>query len=83
MVTIDLKGGQAAAYRTFDRLQIVQRATSLGGVESLAGLPVLTSHFGLSDEDLARAGVTRGMVRISVGLEDAGDLIADLRQAIE
>ncbi len=82
MLTIDLKGGQAAAYRAFDRLEIVQRATSLGGVESLAGLPILTSHFGLTDDELARAGVTRGMVRISVGLEDAQDLIADLRQAI-
>lgn len=82
MLTIDLKGGQAAAYRAFDRFTIVQRATSLGGVESLAGLPILTSHFGLTDDELARAGVTKGMVRISVGLEDADDLIADLRQAI-
>ena len=83
MLTIDLKGGQAAAYRAFDRFEVVQRATSLGGVESLAGLPILTSHFGLTDDELARAGVTKGMVRISVGLEDASDLIADIRQAIE
>lgn len=82
MVCLDLVGGQAAAFRAFDRLQLVQRAASLGGVESLCSLPILTSHFGLADEALAQAGVTRGMMRISVGLEDADDLVADLRQAI-
>ena len=82
MLCIDLAGGQAAAFRAFDRLQVIQRAASLGGVESLCSLPILTSQFGLSDEGLARAGVTRGMMRISVGLEDAADLIDDLRQAI-
>lgn len=83
MLCLDLAGGQTAAFRAFDRLQVIQRATSLGGVESLCSLPILTSQFGLSDDALARAGVTRGMMRISVGLEDAADLIADLRQAIE
>ncbi len=83
MVCLDLAGGQEAAFRAFDRLSVIQRAASLGGVESLCSLPILTSQFGLSDEALARAGVTRGMMRISVGLEDAADLIADLRQAIE
>ncbi len=62
---------------------MVQRAASLGGVESLCSLPILTSQYGLDDDALARAGVTRGMMRISIGLEDAADLIADLRQAIE
>ncbi|MGE0813952.1 MAG: PLP-dependent aspartate aminotransferase family protein [Vicinamibacterales bacterium] len=83
MLCLDLAGGQEAAFRAFDRLRVVQRAASLGGVESLCSLPILTSQFGLSDEDLARAGVTRGMMRISVGLEDADDLIRDLTQAIE
>lgn len=83
MVCIDLAGGQAAAFRAFDRLQVFQRAASLGGVESLCSLPILTSQFGLTDEALAKAGVTRGMMRLSVGLEDAADLIADIRQAIE
>lgn len=82
MVTLDLAGGQDAAFRAFDRLRLVHRAASLGGVESLCSLPVLTSQFGLSDQELARAGVTRGMMRISVGLEEADDIIADLRQAI-
>lgn len=83
MVCIDLAGGQTAAFRAFDRLQVFQRAASLGGAESLCSLPILTSQYGLSDEALAKAGVTRGMMRLSVGLEDADDLIADVKQAIE
>lgn len=82
MVCVDVKGGQAGAYRAFDRLQVIKRAASLGGVESLCSLPMLTSHYGLSDEDLRRAGVTRGMMRLSVGLEDPEDLIADLDHAL-
>jgi cystathionine gamma-synthase/methionine-gamma-lyase len=83
MVTFDLEGGLAAASRVFDRLQIVRRAASLGGVESLVSLPVLTSHYGYSDDQLAEAGVSPGMVRLSVGLEDPEDLIADLDQALD
>lgn len=83
MVCLDLAGGQTSAFRAFDRLQVFQRAASLGGVESLCSLPILTSQYGLNDEALARAGVTRGMIRLSVGLEDAADLIADVKQAIE
>ncbi|MCC7123908.1 MAG: aminotransferase class I/II-fold pyridoxal phosphate-dependent enzyme [Acidobacteria bacterium] len=82
MVTIDVAGGQEAAFRTFDRLKLVKRAASLGGVESICSLPILTSHTGMSDEELARAGVSRGMIRISIGLEDADDLIEDLQQAL-
>jgi cystathionine beta-lyase/cystathionine gamma-synthase len=82
MVTFELEGGLAAACRVYDSLQVIRRAASLGGVESLASLPVLTSHWGYSDEDLERAAVTPAMVRLSIGLEDPEDLIADLRQAI-
>jgi cystathionine beta-lyase/cystathionine gamma-synthase len=82
MVTIDLKGGQEAAFRTFDRLEIIRRATSLGGVESICSLPILSSHTGLTDDQLAAAGVSRGMIRISIGLEDPHDLIEDIEQAI-
>jgi cystathionine beta-lyase/cystathionine gamma-synthase len=82
MVTFDVAGGYEAACRVFDRLAIVQRAASLGGVESICSLPVLTSQYGFSDEQLKAAGVTRGMIRMSIGLEDADDLIADLDQAI-
>jgi cystathionine beta-lyase/cystathionine gamma-synthase len=82
MVTIDVKGGKDAAFRTFDRLKVIKRAASLGGVESICSLPILTSQYGLSDEELATAGVTKGMIRISIGLEDATDLIDDLNQAL-
>jgi len=82
MVTFDVAGGYEPACRVFDRLGVVQRAASLGGVESICSLPVLTSQYGFSDAQLAAAGVTRGMIRLSVGLEDADDLIADLDQAI-
>ncbi len=70
------------AVRCFDRLQVFKRAASLGGVESVCSLPVLTSHWGYSEEQLRRAGVTPGMLRLSVGLEDPDDLIADLDQAL-
>jgi len=83
MVCIDLAGRYDRAARFFDRLQVFHRAASLGGVESLCSLPVLTSQWGHSDEELARAGVTPGMARLSIGLEDPEDLIADLNQALD
>ena len=82
VVTIDLKGGKDAAFRTFDRLEVIKRAASLGGVESICSLPILTSQYGLTDEELVKAGVTKGMIRISIGLEDVSDLIEDLGQAL-
>ena len=82
MICVDLQGGYEAACRAFDRLQVFQRATSLGGTESLCSLPVLTSHCGLNDARLAGAGVTRGMLRLSVGLEGVDDLVAELEQAL-
>jgi cystathionine beta-lyase/cystathionine gamma-synthase len=82
MVTIDVKGGKDAAFRVFDRLKIIKRAASLGGVESICSLPILTSQYGLTDEELVKAGVSKGMIRISIGLEDTGDLIDDLDQAL-
>lgn len=82
MVCIDLGGSYDKAVRAFDRLQVITRAASLGGVESIVSLPVLTSQWGYTDAQLEAAGVTRGMLRLSIGLEDADDLIADLRQAL-
>jgi len=82
MVCFEVRGGQAGAYAFFDKVKLIRRAASLGGTESLCSLPILTSQYGLSDEQLADAGVTRGMVRLSVGLENADDLIEDLAQAL-
>jgi cystathionine beta-lyase/cystathionine gamma-synthase len=82
IVTFELKGGVEAAERFFDRLQLVARAASLGGVESLASLPVHTSHHGLPEAVLRAAGIDPGMVRLSIGVEDEADLVADLEQAL-
>jgi cystathionine beta-lyase/cystathionine gamma-synthase len=82
MVCFDLDGDYARAAAVYDRLKIIKRAASLGGVESLISMPVLTSQWGHTDEQLRDAGVTRGMLRLSVGLEDAADLIEDLNSAL-
>jgi cystathionine beta-lyase/cystathionine gamma-synthase len=82
MVCVDVGGGYDRAARFFDRLEIFKRAASLGGVESLCSLPVLTSQWGHTEEELERAGVTHSMARLSIGLEDPADLIADLDHAL-
>ena len=82
MVCFDLGGSYDRAARLYDRLQLIKRAASLGGVESLMSMPVRTSQWGHSDAQLQAAGVTKGMLRLSVGLEDPVDLIADLDQAL-
>jgi cystathionine beta-lyase/cystathionine gamma-synthase len=82
MVCFDLGGSYERAAQVYDRLQLIKRAASLGGVESLISMPVLTSQWGHTDAQLREAGVTRGMLRLSVGLEDAADVIADLDQAL-
>src|SRR6266576_385886 len=82
MLAFDMKGGLAAARRLCDRTRIFLLAASLGGVESLVVLPMYTSHFRMGTVELAAAGVQPGAVRVSVGLEDPADLLADLRQAL-
>jgi cystathionine gamma-synthase len=82
MVTFACRGGLEAARAVADRVRIVANAPSLGGVESLLSLPVFTSHAYLSPTERAACGVTDDLIRLSVGLEDAPDLIADLDQAL-
>lgn len=82
MLAFDLKGGLPAARRFCDRVKLFILAVSLGGVESLVVLPIYSSHYRLSKEELDRAGVQPGTVRVSIGLEDPEDLIDDLRQAL-
>lgn len=81
MVSFDL-GSKKRAVKFADSLKVVKNAVSLGGVESLISIPVWTSHYGLKKKDLDKSGVTPGLVRLSVGLEDADQLIDDLRQAL-
>jgi len=83
MLAFTVKGGLEGARRVTDRMQLVLYAPSLGGVESIASLPVRTSHLYYGKEDLKRAGVSEGMIRLSCGIEAAADLIADLEQALQ
>lgn len=71
-----------AAKKFCDSLELGLNATSLGGVETLVSIPVLTSHIRMSQEELKSAQVTEGMVRISVGLEDVEDLLLDFKHAL-
>ena len=82
MLTIEVAGDGAGASAVVDRLKLFAIAPSLGGVESLATQPVTTTHHGLDPEERARRGITDSMIRLSVGLEDAQDLIDDLNQAL-
>jgi methionine-gamma-lyase len=81
--SLELKGGHVAAFDFLRQLSIARNAVSLGGVESLACHPKTTTHSELSDQELAEAGITEGMVRISVGVEDWRDLLSDFQQALE
>jgi cystathionine beta-lyase/cystathionine gamma-synthase len=82
MVSFDIRGGQKAAERFIDRLKLWYLATSLGGVESTVSYPLLSSHIGLGATQLRQLGVSDATIRLSVGIEDAADLIADLEQAL-
>jgi methionine-gamma-lyase len=82
MMAFEMKGGLAAATRLCDRTRVFVLAASLGGVESLVLLPAYSSHYRMSEKELRAAGVTAGMVRVSIGLEAPADLIEDLRQAL-
>ena len=82
VVAFVLAGGLPAAEKFYDGLQLVSRAASLGGVESLISLPVHTSHYGFDEAQLREAGIDPGTARISLGVEDAADLIADVERAL-
>jgi cystathionine beta-lyase/cystathionine gamma-synthase len=83
IVSFVLPGGLAAAERFYDGLELLARAASLGGVESLVSLPVHTSHHGYTEEQLRAAGIDPGMVRVALGVEDAADILADVDRALE
>ena len=75
-------GGAAEALAVAGRVQLFTRATSLGGVESLACHPATTTHSEMPDDELRQAGITPGLVRISIGVEDWRDLLNDILQAL-
>ncbi|MFZ5780277.1 MAG: O-succinylhomoserine sulfhydrylase [Pseudomonadota bacterium] len=82
VVTFDLKAGKWAAFETLNRLKIVDISNNLGDAKSLVTHPATTTHMRIGTEERARLGITDGTVRISVGLEDVEDIIADLMQAL-
>jgi len=81
MLAIDLSGGRSAGERFLSRLRVAVHATSLGSTETLCSHPASSSHRQLGEAELAAAGLTPGLVRVSVGLEDADDLVEDLAAA--
>ena len=83
MISFELKGGFEAGRTLMDHLRVATLAVSLGGVETLVEHPASMTHAGMSPEARRAAGFTDGLVRYSVGIEDVGDLIADLRQALD
>ncbi|KII14916.1 O-succinylhomoserine sulfhydrylase [Phaeobacter sp. S60] len=82
VLSLDLKGGKEAAFRFLNALTIPVISNNLGDAKSIATHPATTTHQRLSEELKDELGITPGLVRFSVGLEDAGDLIADLTQAL-
>jgi cystathionine beta-lyase/cystathionine gamma-synthase len=82
MVTVEVKGGVKGAVRVCDSLRIALNAMSLGGVETLVSIPVYSSHINMTKAELNRHGVTPGMIRISVGIEDLEDLKDDFARAL-
>jgi cystathionine beta-lyase/cystathionine gamma-synthase len=83
MLAIELVGGARSAERFIRRLQLIKHAPSLGGVDSLISEPRFTSHAHLSSEERAAIGVPDGFLRLSIGIENADDLIADIEQALK
>ena len=81
MLALEVSGGRAAGERFLDLLEVAVHATSLGSVETLCSHPASSSHRQLGDAELADAGLSPGMIRVSIGLEDPEDLIADLANA--
>jgi cystathionine gamma-synthase len=83
MVSFEIEGGEAAVRAFVEHLQYFSLAESLGGVESLVCHPATMTHAPVSEEALAEAGIGQNLVRVSVGLESAEDLIADVLAALE
>ncbi len=82
VVTFDIKGGKPATFEALNRLQLVDISNNLGDAKSMVTHPATTTHMRIGAEERAKLGIGDGTVRISVGLEDVEDVIADLTQAL-
>ncbi len=83
LVAFELKGGKAAAFRFADALELIGLSNNLGDAKSLITHPATTTHQSVAPETRAMLGISDALMRLSAGLEDAGDLIADLTQALD
>jgi cystathionine beta-lyase/cystathionine gamma-synthase len=83
MIALELSGGGKATDKFLRRLKLITHAASLGGVDSLICEPRYTSHAAMSSEERARIGIPDGFLRLSIGIEDADDIIADIEQALK
>ena len=83
MFSFDIKGGRAAGKTFIESLRVFSHLANVGDAKSLVIHPATTTHYRMSDEDLKKAGIGPGTVRLSVGLEDAQDLIDDLDRALK
>jgi methionine-gamma-lyase len=81
--SFEVKGGEKEAFAVLDRLQVIKLAVSLGGTETLASHPAAMTHSGMPQDALKKLGITPALIRISVGVENPDDLIADLSQALD
>ena len=83
MMTFDIKGGLEAARKFLKTTRVFACAESLGGVESLIEHPAIMTHASVPKENREKLGITDGLIRLSVGIEDAQDLVEDLEQALK
>jgi O-acetylhomoserine (thiol)-lyase len=83
LLAFDIRGGYDAAIRFYDALALIKRLVNLGDAKSLACHPASTTHRQMSFDEMRRAGVTSGMIRLSIGIEHIDDIIADIAQALD
>jgi methionine-gamma-lyase len=83
MISFEVRGGESAAFRFLDNLEMIKLAVSLGSTESLAEHPATMTHAGVDPEAKQRYGITDGLVRLSIGIEDPEDLLTDIERALE
>jgi cystathionine beta-lyase/cystathionine gamma-synthase len=83
LLSFELNGGREAACQFVDRIELIFHAVSMGGMESLATRPAMSSHRGMTPEARLKAGVSDSLIRLSVGVEAIEDLLKDLKQAID
>jgi methionine-gamma-lyase len=83
MLAFEVKGGRPAGEAFMDNLELCARATSLGGVDTVVSHPASTSHRQYSEEHLVKTGISAGLLRASIGCEDAADIVGDFEQALE